>query len=191
MHDRPGNGRGARLRRTAWLPTLALAMSLPAAAQVNDPAFRDYFLVGEFGEICTMCEAVVLCEAGAAPPVYAAIPAQGTFTVYHVQTRTFWSQVGTIWEWFMSNFRPRAVDGHSRPIHVHAVQDGTWSPQQVVEARVSLDPPFITLDGHRIERVERRWQTAPGGANLGFCQQLPLWESLELITARSPQGEPR
>lgn len=178
-------------RRIAWLPALTLAAALPAAAQVNDPAFRDYFLVGEFGEICTMCEAVVLCEAGDASPSYAVIPDAGTFTVYHLQTRTFWSQVGTIWEWFMSNFSPRAVDGHARPIHVHRVEDGRWAPMAVEEARVSLDPPYITLSDRRIERVEARWQTVPEGENLGFCRQMPLWASLEQITARSPGGDAR
>jgi hypothetical protein len=34
-----------------------------AHAQVNSDAYRDYFLIGQFGEVCTLWEAVVLCEA--------------------------------------------------------------------------------------------------------------------------------
>jgi|TARA_B110000881_G_C18298132_1_gene375611 hypothetical protein len=30
---------------------------------VNSDAYRDYFLIGQFGEVCTLWEAVVLCEA--------------------------------------------------------------------------------------------------------------------------------
>jgi hypothetical protein len=35
-----------------------------AEAQVKIDRYRDYFLVGQFGEVCTMCEVIVLCEAG-------------------------------------------------------------------------------------------------------------------------------
>ena len=83
---------------------MAMLLSGQAGAQVNMDAYRDYFLVGRFGEVCTMCEVTVLCEGVDAIPEYSQIPADGTFTVYHLQTRTFWSQVSTIWEWFIANF---------------------------------------------------------------------------------------
>lgn len=161
-------------------------MSLPAHAQVNDPAYADYFLVGRFGEICTMCEVIVLCEAGDVEPGYATIPATGSFTLYHIQTRTFWSQVRTIWEWFISNFDSLAVDGHERPFLVYEVVDGRWSAPVEVQARVSLDPPLLATDQWSIDRRDRRWLQEPGALPVGYCQRLPLWESLDRIKARAP-----
>jgi hypothetical protein len=159
----------------------------PLAAQVNDPAYRNYFLVGEFGEICTMCEVAVLCEAGDSVPEHQNVPESGDFTLYHIQTRTFWSQVSTIWEWFLSNFSPGSVDGHTRPVHVHRVEAGRFAPMTVVEARVTLEEPYIDMGERRIERIERQWQSAQG-ERIGYCQQLPLWETLEVIADRSPGG---
>ena len=167
--------------------SILLLVPGPVPAQVNDPAYRDYFLVGEFGEICTMCEVAVLCEAGDAQPAHDTVPESGDFTLYHIQTRTFWSQVSTIWEWFLSNFSPGSVDGHTRPVHVHRVENGSFAPMTVVEARVTLEAPYIDMGSERIERVDRQWQSADG-QGIGYCQQLPLWETLDEITARSPGG---
>lgn len=175
-------------RRAAWLATALTACALPAAAQINNPAYADYFLVGRFGEICTMCEAVVLCETGSSEPAHAAVPDQGSFTLYDLQTRTFWSQVGTIWEWFMANFSERAVDGHSRPVRVIEVQDGRWSQPVTREARISLEPARIAIDDIYIDRVDRSWHR--DGMVAGYCQRLPLWESLDVIKARTA-GEPQ
>ena len=183
------SGGARRLRGIRQLAPCLLAILLPvagpASAQVNDPAYRDYFLVGEFGEICTMCEVAVLCEAGDSPPAHENVPDAGDFTLYHIQTRTFWSQVSTIWEWFLSNFSPGSVDGHTRPVHVHRVDDGQFAPMMVVEARVTLEEPYIDMGDQRIERVERQWQSAQG-LRVGYCQQLPLWDTLDEIAARSP-----
>jgi hypothetical protein len=162
----------------------------PAVAQMNDPAYADYFLVGRFGEICTMCEVIVLCEERESAPDYASIPEDGSFTIYHIQTRTFWSQVGTIWEWFISNFDGMAVDGHERPFLVYEVEDGDWSLPREVTARVSLDPPLLAMDEWAIERKERRWLKQPGGQAVGYCQRLPLWESIEIIETRRPKEFP-
>ena len=102
-----------------WL-ALPIALSLwagTAFAQVNIDAYRDYFLVGQFGEVCTMCEVTVLCETGTELPPEDKVPDTGSFTLYHLQTRTFWSQVSTIWDWFISNFQQEglAARGHTPP----------------------------------------------------------------------------
>jgi len=180
------NGRSLTAARCArFCMALLLAIAAPLPAQVNDPAYSDYFLVGEFGEICTMCEVAVLCEAGDRIPAYERVPDAGDYTLYHIQTRTFWSQVSTIWEWFLSNFSPRSVDGHTRPVHVHRVEDGRLAPMTVVEARVTLKQPYIDMGDERIERVDRQWQSAQG-QRVGYCQQLPLWDTLDVIAARGP-----
>jgi hypothetical protein len=161
-----------------------------AVAQVNLDAYRDYFLVGQFGEVCTMCEVVVLCEAGDAPPEHTAIPDGGSFTLYHLETRTFWSQVSTIWEWFISNFRAESLAsrGHTRPVNVFEVNDGTWSAGRQEVARLVLEPGVLEFGNRTIDRVSRAWQDAATGETVGYCQRLPLWESLETINARAGSG---
>jgi len=77
------------IRRNFSLTLTLLAIySAPALSQVNNPAYTDYLLVGRFGEICTMCEAIVLCEAGERETQYDNIPEEGDFTLCHLQTRT-------------------------------------------------------------------------------------------------------
>lgn len=161
------------------------------AGQVNIDAYRDYFLVGQFGEVCTMCEVTVLCESGDKVPAYETIPEAGTFTIYHLQTRTFWSQVSTIWEWFISNFTADglAARGHTRPVYIYDVDDGEWSGRQTVDGRLILDPGVLEFGDHTIDRVTRAWQRADDGETEGYCTRLPLWESLDTIAARSPGGE--
>lgn len=169
-----------------------LALPLPAMSQINDPAYADYLLVGRFGEICTMCEAIVLCEAANNSTQYASIPEVGSFTLYHLQTRTFWSQVATIWEWFITNFDPDslAAAGHRRPVKVYAVANGNWLAMRNLEAHVSLEPATIVIDDLTIDRVDRRWLQGPTSQPVGFCQRLPLWESLDIIAGHRPEATP-
>ena len=154
----------------------ALSLAVPVRAQVNIDAYRDYFLVGRFGEVCTMCEVVVLCEEGDAKPRDDTLPAAGDFTLYHLQTRTFWSQISTIREWFIANFTKEdlAARGHARPVHVYEVAAGKWSARKVVEARLVLNPPVIELGDHNIHRVSRAWQRAETGEAKGYCARMPL-----------------
>lgn len=176
---------------------LALAITVaafqPVHAQVDESRFADLFLVGQFGEVCTMCEIMVLCESGAAVPAHGAIPAGGSFTLYHIQTRTFWSQVSTIGEWFLAIFGAQPlVAGHSRPVIVHAVNESAWAPPARGELHISLDPPVIVMpDGREIDRVDRRWRRTEPPAGLGYCERLPLWDALEVIDRQTGVGQPR
>jgi hypothetical protein len=171
----------------------ALVLCSPAIAQVNIDAYRDYFLVGRFGEVCTMCEVTVLCEATDALPEYSEVPVDGTFTLYHLQTRTFWSQISTIWEWFISNFSaaPLAARGHTRPVRIYAVVDGEWQPRELVEARLVLDPGVLEFGDTHINRVNRQWLDAATQQPIGYCQRLPLWNALDAIAQRSVEGASR
>ena len=179
------------MRRLMLLLTLGL-MSVVGHAQVNMDAYRDYFLVGQFGEVCTMCEVTVVCQSGSALPAEDALPATGEFTLYHLQTRTFWSQVSTIWDWFVANFRQNelASRGHTRPVHVYHVRNGNWPAMQVIEARLILDPGIIEFGDHTIDRTNRAWAKMDGDETAGYCSRLPLWDTLEVIEAEAPIAEP-
>ena len=170
----------------------ALIMVVPTRAQVTVDAYRDYFLYGRFGEVCTMCEVIVLCDAGEDFPPGDAVPSGGDFTLYHLQTRTFWSQMSTIWEWFYSNFAQEdlAARGHTRPVHVYRVSQGTWSAREIVEARLVLDPGVLEFGDHDIDRVTRAWRRADTNAQVGYCTRLPLWGALESIEANAPGTGP-
>lgn len=172
------------------LAATALLAAGAARAQVNDPRFSDYFLVGQFGEVCTMCEVAVLCQAGEAPPPAEAVTAGGDFTLYMLQTRTFWSQVSTIWDWFISNFTSvPLVGGHERPVTVYTVANGAWSPPAAQSMHISLEPGLLAMaDGREVDRVTRRWQRTSTGEPLGYCVRLPLWDTLSVIEARAPRG---
>ena len=188
-------GRDSLFRAPAVGRTILLAalfMAVPVRSQVNIDAYRDYFLVGRFGEVCTMCEVVVLCQEGDEKPRDDAVPAAGDFTLYHLQTRTFWSQVSTIREWFIANFTEEelAARGHTRPAHVYEVAAGKWSARRVVEARLVLNPPLIELGGHKVDRIDRVWQRAENGEAIGYCARLPLWDALESIEASAPGRKP-
>jgi len=164
---------------------LALGLAGAASAQVNNEAYRDYFLVGQFGEVCTMCEVVVLCAEGNNVPVLESVPGRATFTLYYIQTRTFWSQISTIWEWFIANFSSSnlAARGHTRPVWVYQIYQGEWAGPLEVEGRLILDPAVIELGGFSIERKEALWQEA--GKTIGSCQRMPLWDSIEIIEANA------
>ena len=166
-----------------------LALCGPLAAQVNVDAYRDYFLVGRFGEVCTMCEVVVLCREGGAAPAGNEVPTEGDFTLYHLQTRTFWSQMSTIREWFISNFAADdlARRGHTRPVHVYSVKGGKWSQKAVIQGRLVLDPGLLEFGSRHIDRRSRVWRTADSGEAVGHCKRLPLWEALASIEANAPE----
>ncbi len=180
-----------RKQLLAWLTAGLLTVPLlPAYGQVNNKAYADYFLVGQFGEVCTMCDVMVLCKAGATPPAHQSVPADGSFTLYHIQPRTFWSQVGTIREWFIANFSSRQLErGHRRPVTIYTVDDGVWAPPVAGELHIALDPPLLaTSDGREIERIHRRWSQTTPPAPLGYCQRLPLWDALAVIDKHRSGG---
>jgi hypothetical protein len=185
----------ALTKRLTGIAVTLLVLVLPgtAFAQVNLDKYRDYFLVGQFGEVCTMCEITVICAADDTPPSAERVPDAGTFTLYHLQTRTFWSQVSTIWEWFAANFssEPLAARGHTRPVHLYRVTDGQWAPLEIFEARLVLDPGILEFGSTQIDRVTRQWQDAATGQPLGYCARLPLWETLDVIAQNSAErGNP-
>jgi hypothetical protein len=170
-----------------FLITALLAfVMVPASAQVNNEKYRGMLLVGEFGELCTMCEAIVLCEATTDPRTLKDVPTTGSFTLYHLQTRTFWSQISTIWEWFIANFDSESLaQGHSRPADIYQVQEGIWNKPSTVEAHLALEPPVINFSAHSVNRVNNQWIRTVDNKPAGYCQRMPLWESLDMISTKT------
>ncbi len=161
---------------------ISVALFAQASAQEYNTS-SNLLLVGQFGELCTMCEAIVLCDDREIKQEYTQIPDDGSFTVYHFHTRTFWSQVFTIWDVFISNFNTSSVEkrGHTRPIDRYDIQNGEWKIPQRIDARLTLDPGVIDLAQTKIDRITREWLDKNNQA-IGTCQRLPLWMSLETIS---------
>ena len=175
---------------TLLCATLLIAFSSPVIGQVNSEKYRDLFLVGDFGEVCTMCEIIVLCENAGEVPTHESLPAEGDFTLYHLQTRTFWSQISTIWEWFIANFSSESLaQGHDRPVWIYTSANKTWSGPEIVDAWIALEPPLLTFGNKTIDRRDQAWLNADDATPVGYCQRLPLWESLEIISLKSAAGK--
>jgi hypothetical protein len=68
---------------------LACFLLPPGHAQASGAQYQGLFLVGRFGEVCTMCEVVVLCERTSPARSLTDIPTTGAFNLYHFETRTF------------------------------------------------------------------------------------------------------
>lgn len=176
--------------RSLLCTMLFFAVTMPATAQVNSEKYRSLFLVGEFGEVCTMCEVIVICGEGDHTPEYDSIPADDSFTIYHLQTRTFWSQVSTIWEWFIANFSSESlVQGHTRPVWIYEIVGGRWTGPDVIEAHIALEPPLLSFGDRKIDRTNQAW--LKDGETVGYCRRLPLWESLDVIANETGGGESR
>ena len=143
----------------------------------------ELLLYSQFGEYCTMCEAVLLCDKGEIKN-HTSIPDEGEFTLYHLKTRTFLSQITTIWEFFIKNFEGYEVKGHQRPVIIISAKDRDWSAPALGKARISVEPDLIFLNHRKINRLNNQWMDNDNKI-LGICHRLPLWDSIETIDNRS------
>jgi hypothetical protein len=174
-------------RRAPWAAVLAaiLATGTAGAQPAQDPEYQ--LLVNRFGELCTMCEAMVACRAGAAAPADVAALQAGPYTLYHFQTRTFWGQVSTIFTYLQRWIEP--VVYQERPVVIFTVDGagpaGAGRSRADGMAGLSLDPARVIMGDRQIDRATSTWQDRDGQA-LGSCARLPLRETLTFLKAHEP-----
>ena len=162
--------------------TILILLSLEVRSQ-NSVIQEELLLYSQFGEFCTMCEAVLLCEEGEEKS-YNFIPNTGNFTLYHLRTRTFLSQISTIWEFFIKNFDGYEIKGHKRPVNIITIDSNQWSKPMTSDAEISIDPGLIYIEDRMINRVNNEWMNN-ANESIGFCYRLPLWASIEKIDKKT------
>ena len=162
--------------------TILILLSLEVRSQ-NSVIQEELLLYSQFGEFCTMCEAVLLCEEGEEKS-YNFIPNTGNFTLYHLRTRTFLSQISTIWEFFIKNFDGYEIKGHKRPVNIITIDSNQWSKSMTSDAEISIDPGLIYIEDRMINRVNNEWMNN-ANESIGFCYRLPLWASIEKIDKKT------
>ena len=162
--------------------TILILLSLEVSSQ-NSVIQEELLLYSQFGEFCTMCEAVLLCEESEEKS-YNFIPNTGNFTLYHLRTRTFLSQISTIWEFFIKNFDGYEIKGHKRPVNIITIDSNQWSKSMTSDAEISIDPGLIYIEDRMINRVNNEWMNN-ANESIGFCYRLPLWASIEKIDKKT------
>ena len=162
--------------------TILILLSLEVSSQ-NSVIQEELLLYSQFGEFCTMCEAVLLCEESEEKS-YNFIPNTGNFTLYHLRTRTFLSQISTIWEFFIKNFDGYEIKGHKRPVNIITIDSNQWSISMTSDAEISIDPGLIYIEDRMINRVNNEWMNN-ANESIGFCYRLPLWASIEKIEKKT------
>ena len=132
---------------------------LDAQAQEMKSENSELLLYSQFGEFCTMCEATLIC-IDEKNKINDAFLDHESYLLIHLETRTFWSQIATIWEFFIRNFDGYQVKGHSRPAILYSSEMGNWFDIETTTAEISIDPNLIKIKKFVIENseLEGRWK---------------------------------
>ena len=152
-------------------------------------------LASQFGELCTMCEATVVCRSvreanGSGASFELDSLSDASFVLYHFRTKTFWGQIATIWDYFARWFDP--VTSEERPVDIYRQR----SDAGVVVRQASLTETAylskadaqIFVQGRRIDRWTGEW-AHESGAPLGTCVRTDLRETLPFIERLGPWAE--
>jgi hypothetical protein len=74
-------------------------------------------------------------------------------------------------------------------VTVYSISDGEWSSEKTIEGRLILEPGLVELGDYHIDRISSAWINVSSAEAAGFCQRMPLWDSLEKIEINAPRGE--
>ncbi len=160
---------------------------LDAQAQEMKSENSELLLYSQFGEFCTMCEATLVC-IDEKNKINDAFLDHESYLLIHLETRTFWSQIATIWEFFIRNFDGYQVKGHSRPAILYSSEMGNWFDIETTTAEISIDPNLIKIKQFVIDRETQDWIDHKE-KKIGSCARLPLWETLAHIDERVHKSE--
>lgn len=157
----------------------------PATAQQSDnlstPDWGDYpLLMSQFGELCTMCEAYLRCT-----PTSTVGDTGRQETLYYFETKTFWGQIATIWDYFARWFDP--VTSETRPATIYRISTPNASNAvEPTEPALSVADARIEIDGTWIDRNTGAWFAA-GNSEIGTCSRKGIGESMALVARTWPE----
>jgi len=160
---------------------------LGTQAQEMKSKNNELLLYSQFGEFCTMCEATLVCTEGE-NNIDNTFLDRESYLLIHLQTRTFWSQISTIWEFFIRNFDGYQIKGHSRPVKIYSSDKGEWLGIDITTAQISVDPNLIQIKQFLIDRETQDWINYKEEI-IGSCERLPLWETLSYIDQKLQESE--
>ena len=162
-------------------------VALDAQAQEMKSKNNELLLYSQFGEFCTMCEATLVCTE-VENNIDDIFLDTESYLLIHLQTRTFWSQISTIWEFFIRNFDDYQIKGHSRPVKIYSSEKGNWFDLEITNAQISVDPNLIKINQFLIDRETQDWVNNKEEI-IGYCERLPLWETLTYIDQKLQKSE--
>ncbi len=158
MHPWPRVPGLVRITLVGILSSLLLAMlSSQASAAAPRP-----LLAAAYGELCTTCDAYLLCEASTS--------VQSASRLLHVHKHSFWGQIGTIWTWLRHLFQPVRPDTRHLTLY-RPTGDGRWASEG--QARVTLDLRSLRIDfpSGWIDRNDGGWHDARD-RRIGLCRSV-------------------
>ena len=144
------------------MPLLGIVVCLLAAVfspQVSGAAPRP-LLAAVYGELCTTCDAYLMCEPTEASPADA--------RVLHVHKHSFWGQIGTIWTWLRHLFQPVRPDTRHLTVY-RPSDDGPWTPDS--QGRVTLDLRTLRVEypAGWVDRTDGGWHDSLD-QRIGVCR---------------------
>ena len=139
-------------------------------------------LQSQFGELCTMCEALVACRVDPFQDP-AEVKADLSdfedqeFTLYHFKTKDFWGQIATIWDYFAVWIDP--VTSEKRPVRVYQHFDPQNGGPTLRErtAFLSVQEAKITVLDQSIDRWSGE-RISEDGDEQTYCVRLSLRDVL-------------
>lgn len=164
--------RKTRARPRTGAAALVAAMALTACTP-KPPGIE---LAIPVNPLCTTCDDFVRCEAAG--------QTDGSYSLLHLENKSFWAQIATIADYLLQAVRERKTD--LRPLAIYSSAGG--APQRGGAAVTDLVAHRIAIPDGWIDQVNGEWHGADDGVK-GQCRLLPLAEGRALVKelrARAP-----